>query len=184
MNRRTALEKWRSRENWNVLKVLQNEARLQIIKALLEVEELCLSDIARKLEEKGYRMNLPAVVKHVHRLEEAQILRSRSGRVSDEPDARKTIYSLQEKERMNEIMTQLTSIRILFESGAIFSETAKLALRIQSNLSRATEEELKNLKSSLARCESKEIYKHLTEDEKTNLELWKMILELKAPTTL
>lgn len=181
MSHGTAREKWRSRENWRPLRVFQNEARLEIIKVLLEFEELCLSDIARKLEEKGYRMNLPGVVKHVQRLEKAQILRSKSGRVSDEPDARKTIYTLQEKERIKEIMRQLANIRISLESGAIFSEAAKLALSIQSQLSRTTEEELKKLKSSLERCESKEVYKHLSEDEKTNIELWKMMLELKAP---
>ena len=169
----------RRREDLSILRILENEARVEIIKTLLEVEGLCLSDIARELEKKGFRMNLPGVVKHVQRLEGVQILRSESGRLSDEPDARKTIYSLRGKERIKKIMNQLIHVRNLLESNITFSETATLALRIQTRGSRVTEEEVERLKSSLARCESEEIIKHLTEDEKTNVELWKMMLALK-----
>jgi len=165
-----------------MLGVLENEKRLQIIRILLKFDRLCLSDIARELEKAGYQMRLPGVVKHVQRLEEAKILRSESGSLSDEPDARKTIYSLQGKERAQEIIRQLDKITNLLASCTTFNETAKLALRIQANARRATEEEIEELRHSIARCESKMVNRYLTEEEKGNIELWKMMLPLDAGT--
>lgn len=67
----------------------------------------------------------------------------------------------------------------LLESCVAFNEAAKLALRIQATGRGATEEEMEKLKSLLGKCESEEVNKHLTEDEKNNIKLWKMMLQLK-----
>jgi len=124
-------------------------------------------------------MRLPAVVKHVQRLEEAGILRSESGRLTDQPDARKTMYILQGKERVKKVMNQLNNISNSLESGATYNETAKLALMIQTTRRTATEEEIEELKSLIAKCESEEVNRHLTIEEKKNIKLWKMMLTLK-----
>ena len=169
-------EKWRTRGNWNILGVFENEKRMEIIKILLKADALCLSDIAKELEKNGYQMNLPGVVKHVQKLQQAKILRSESGSLADEPDARKTIYTLHGKKRVEKIMNQLTNVRNLLESARIFNEAAEVALRIQTKRGRATEEEIRKLESSLTICESPKVTKNLTEDEKRNVELWKKIL--------
>lgn len=137
-----------------------------------------MSDIARELEKRNYRINLPGIVKHVQKLEQARILRSESGSLADEPDARKTIYTLHGKKRIQKIMSIMSDISRLLESNIAFSETAELALRIQARL-KATEEEIEKLRTSIRECESGEISKYLTGDEKTNVKLWKTMLALK-----
>jgi hypothetical protein len=126
-------------------------------------------------------MRLPAVVKHVQKLEEVGILRSESGRLTDEPDARKTMYILQGRERVKKVMNQLNDIRNTLESGATYNETEKLALMIQTTRRTAAEEETKKLKSLIARCESEEVNRHLTIEERENIKLWKtMLTQLKG----
>ena len=158
------------------LSIFESRVRLEIIKILMEVDRLCMSDIARELEKRGFHMNLPAVVKHVQKLEKIEILRGASGSLTDEPDARKTIYTLQGKERVKRIMNQLTNIENLLESGIAFNETAKMLLKVMSRGRRASKEELEQLRSQLIKCESRKIRKHLTEEEKENIELWKTML--------
>jgi repressor of nif and glnA expression len=167
-------------QTWKFLSLFEDEARVQIIKILQKSEKLCLSDIAKLLEKEGYTMRLPAVVKHVQKLEEAGILRSESGRLTDKPDARKTMYILQGKERVKKVMNQLNDIMNTLESGATYNETAKLALMIQTTRRTATEEETEKLKSLISKCESEEISPHLTTEEKENIKLWKTMLALKS----
>jgi DNA-binding transcriptional ArsR family regulator len=161
---------------WKFLSLFEDETRVQIIKILQKSEKLCLSDIARLLEKGGHTMRLSAVVKHVQKLEEAGILRSESGKLTDEPDARKTMYILQGRERVKKVMNQLSNIRNSLESGVTYSETAKLALMIQTTRRTAAEEETEELKSLIVTCESEEVNTQLTAEERENIKLWKTML--------
>jgi len=61
-------------------------------------------------------------------------------------------------------------------AGAIFSETAKLARKVQGIGDRLVKEERERLESLLAQCESEKVYSHLTDDEKKKVKLWKMMV--------
>jgi len=125
-------------------------------------------------------MTLPGVLKHMKELEEAGIVRRESGAFIEKPDARKTIYMLEGKERVQKIMNQLeVSIGGMLKAGVLFRQTANLARKIQGIGRRPTTQEKEKLKSLLHQCEKKEISKHLTEDEKKKIKLWKMMLELE-----
>lgn len=165
---------------WKLLGVFENETRIEIIKLLLQIEWRSLSDIQRELAKRKWKMTLPGVLKHMRELEAAGLVRRESGAFTEQPDARKTMYLLEGKERVEKIMTQLESIiGSLLKSSVTFSETAKLARRIQRMGSRVTKADIGRLKSSLAKCESEEIIKHLTEDERKKLKLWNMMLSLE-----
>jgi DNA-binding Lrp family transcriptional regulator len=138
-----------------------------------------LSEIAEKLEhDQGRKITLPGVLKHMKKLEKAGIVRQESGIYLKEPDARKTIYLLEGKERVEKILKQLeTSVGDLLRAGVIFSRTAKLARKIQGITPRHTGER-ERLESLLAQCESEKIYSYLTEDEKKKVKLWRMMTTL------
>jgi DNA-binding transcriptional ArsR family regulator len=95
---------------------------VQIIEMLLKVERMSLSDIAGELEKRGLGMSLSGVMKHAKELERAGILRSA---LADEPDARKTIYTLDGRERVKKIMKHLSEVASLLETGKIFCETER-----------------------------------------------------------
>jgi len=138
-----------------------------------------LSEIAEKLEHnQDWKMTLPGVLKHLKKLEKAGIVRQESGIYLKEPDARKTIYLLEGKERVEKILKQLESqISDLLQAGVIFSRTAKLARKIQGITPRQTGER-EHFESLLTQCESEKIYNHLTEDEKKKVKLWRMMTTL------
>jgi len=164
---------------WKLLKVFENEVRIEIVKLLLKVEWRSLSDIARNLAEKGWKMSMPGVLKHMRELERTGIVRRESGAFMDKPDARKTIYMLEGKERVEKILDTLEKdVGTWLKVGVVFGETAKLARRIQGMGSRATDKEREKLTALLAECESETIKKHLTEDERKKLKLWKTMLSL------
>lgn len=97
----------------------------------------------------------------------------------DKPDARKAIYMLEGKERVQKILDTLEKdVGTWLTAGLVFAETARLARRIQGMGSRATDKEKKRLTALLAECESETIREHLTEDEKKKLKLWKTMLSL------
>lgn len=166
-------------DSWRLLHVFQNKVRLEILRLLSKCEMASLSEIAQRLERyHGWRMTLPGVLKHMKELEKAGIVRQESGVYLEEPDARKTIYLLEGKERVEKILEQLeTSVGYLLQAGVVFSKTAELARRIQ-RMPRKLMEERRHLESLLAQCESKNIYGHLTEDEKKKVKLWKMMTTL------
>jgi len=164
---------------WKLLNVFDNKVRIDIVRLLLQVEWRSLSDIAAKLAEKGRKMSLPGVLKHLKELEKTGIVRRESGAFMDKPDARKAIYMLEGKERVQKILDTLEKdVGTWLTAGLVFAETARLARRIQGMGSRATDKEKKRLTALLAECESETIREHLTEDEKKKLKLWKTMLSL------
>jgi len=168
-------------ESWKLLNIFQNKVRLEIIRLLLRLEWRSLSDIARKLDDKfGWKMSLPGLLKHMRELEDAGIVRHESGIYAEKPDARKTIYILEGKERVQKILNQLEHnvIQPLI-AGVTFNQTAKLARKLQGMGQRSTREERERFKSLIAKCESKEVSMDLTEDEKKKLKIWKIMLAME-----
>jgi len=141
---------------------------------------LSLSDVAKKLEdESGRKMTLPGLLKHIKILENAGIVTKESGAFLPTPDARKTVYLLEGKERAQKILEQLEgNVGNLLLAGALFSETAKLARKIQGTRYKLVKKEREHLKSLLDQCESERLYNHLTEGEKKKLKLWRMMMPL------
>ena len=163
---------------WKLLRIFGNKSRVEIVRLLLQFEMLSLSDVAKKLEgEYGRKMTLPGLLKHIKILEDAGIVQKESGAFLPTPDARKAIYLLEGKERVEKVLQQLEgNIRDLLLAGAIFSETAKLARKVQGIGDRLVKEERKRLESLLAQCESEKVYSHLTDDEKKKVKLWRMMM--------
>lgn len=172
----TSLEK----NSLKLLSIFTNKVRVRIIKLLLEFEWRSLSDIAKKLEsDYGWKITLPGLLKHMRELEEAGIVRRESGVFAKVPDARKTIYILEGKGRVEEILKKLKSIENPLLAGKVFAETARLARKIQGVGSIiVTNQERDHLESLVNQCESKEISKYLTEDEKKKVQLWRMMMTL------
>jgi DNA-binding transcriptional ArsR family regulator len=163
---------------WKLLRVFENKIRVEIVKLLLQFEMISLSDIAKKLEgQYNRKMTLPGLLKHIKILEDAGIVQRESGAFLPTPDARKTIYLLEGKERVKKILQQLeVNTGNLLLAGTIFSETAKLARKIQGIGDKLVKEETNRLQSLLAQCESEKIYNYLTEDEKKKVKLWRMMM--------
>lgn len=168
-------------EFWEFLHIFGSKVRIAILRLLLQVEWRSLSDIQKKLEsELGLRITLPGVLKHMKELEEAGMVRRESGAFMEKPDARKTIYMLEGKERVLKIMNQLEeSVGTMLKAGAMFSETSNLARKMQGIGRRPTRQEKEGLEKLIARCEKQEVSRHLTPDEKKKLKLWKMMLTLE-----
>jgi len=166
---------------WELLHVFENRVRVEIIRLLLRLEWRSLSDIAKTLEDDfGLKMTLPGVLKHMKELEKAGIVRHESGIYSEKPDARKTIYILQGKERAQKIMDILEKyVANILNAGLVFNETAKLARKLQGVGRSISTEEKETLKALIARCESNEIQVHLTEEEKKKVKLWKMMIAME-----
>jgi len=139
---------------------------------------ISLSDIARKLEdETGRKITLPGLLKHVKKLEDTGIVTKESGAFLSTPDARKTVYLLEGKERVKKILEQLEgNVGNLLLAGALFSETAKLARNIQGTRHKLLREERNRLGFLLDQCESERVYVHLTDDEKKKVKLWRMVV--------
>lgn len=163
-----------------LLNVFTNNFRVKIIKLLLEFEWRSLSDIAKKLEtDFGCKITLPGLLKHMKELEDAGIVRRESGVFAKVPDARKTMYILEGKERVENVLKKLKSIENPLLAGRVFAETAKLARKIQGMGSTLiTNEERKRVEALITQCESNEISKHLTEDENKKVKLWRMMMTL------
>jgi len=169
-------------DSWKVLRVFANGARVAIVRLLSQFEWSSLSEIAEKLEsDYGWKMTLPGLLKHIQELEDAGIVRHESGVFAKVSDARKTLYTLQGKERVEKILRQLeTNVTDPLEAGVIFSETAKLARQVQGVGATITKEEQRRLEPLLTECESEKIYGYLTEDERKKVKLWRMMLKIMA----
>ena len=166
---------------WKLLHVFESKVRVEIIKLLLQFEWRSLSDIAKKLDSDfGLKITLPGVLKHMRELEEAGIVRHESGIYSEKPDARKTIYILQGKERVQKIMELFErDIASILGAGIVFTETSKLARRLQGIGRKISAEEKESLRDLITKCESKEVNVFLTEDEKKKVRLWKMMIAME-----
>jgi len=165
---------------WKLLNIFESKARRDIIKILLQLEWRSLSEIAEKLENNyNLKMTMPGLLKHMKQLEEAGIVRHESGIFAKKPDARKTIYSLEGKERVEKLLQRLEKdVGNLLQTGLIFSETAKIARRTQEMGTNVLKEEAERLKSLLAQCEAEKVNSYLTEDEKKKVKLWRMMIRL------
>jgi len=155
--------------------------RVDVTKLLLQYEiGLSLSEIAENLEHAHRRkITLPGMLKHMKKLEIAGIVRKESGGIAPlrEPDARKTIYLLEGKERVEKILEQVGGVVEMLRAGVIFCRTAMLSRKVQWGSHLHTREK-DRLKSLLAKCGSEKVFSHLTEDEKRKVKFWKRMMKL------
>jgi DNA-binding transcriptional ArsR family regulator len=165
--------------DWRILSIFESKVRVEILKFLLEFEFRSLSEIAERLENRGWKMTLSGVLKHVKELEKVGLVRHEPGIYAEKPDARKAIYFLEGRERVEKVLQQLENdILNSLQTGVIFSETAKLARRLQGMTRGLVGKEKAHLESLLVECESEKVYKYLTEDEKKKLKLWRMMMSI------
>jgi len=165
---------------WKMLRVFDNKVRVAVVRLLLQFEWRSLSEIAQKLDsDYGYKMSLPGLLKHMRELEDAGIVRQESGLFAKVSDARKTIYTLEGKKRVETMLQQLEeNVANPLMAGLVFRETADLARRIQGMGAIITREERRHLSSLLESCESEKVFNYLTDDEKKKVQLWKMMMSL------
>lgn len=164
-------------DEFRLLSLFGSRVRVEILRLLLELEFRSLSEIAQKLEARGLKMTLSGVLKHMRELEKAGLIRHEPGIFTDKPDARKTIYSLEGRERIEKILWLLENEVIpALKAGMIFSETVTLARQIQGNRHKPFEKE--RLQTLLDGFSSESTSRHLTTDEKKKIELWKMMLSV------
>jgi HEAT repeat protein len=124
-------------------------------------------------------MTLSGVLKHMVELEKAGLVRHEAGIFTETPDARKTMYFLEGKERVEKMLRQLDSTVINpLRAGAIFSKTAEAARRVQGIRYALMEKEKKDLEILLGECESEKVYNYLTDDERKKLKLWRMMTSM------
>jgi predicted ArsR family transcriptional regulator len=162
-----------------LLGVFENKVRMEIVKLLLEFEFRSLSEIAEILEHRGLKMTLSGVLKHMKELEKAGLVRHEAGIFTETPDARKTLYSLEGRERVEKMLQQLDDTIINpLRAGAIFSKTAEMTRQAQGTKYGLTGKEKKCLEILLAECESEKVYNYLTEDEKKKVKLWRMMMSI------
>lgn len=165
--------------NWEFLGTLCNKVRVEIVKALLELEFRSLSEITERLAEQGHKMTLSGVIKHMRELEALGLVRHESGAFSSKPDARKTIYFLEGKERVEQLLKDLQNdVLAPLQAGIIFSRTAQLARRVQKINRKLLLEDRSLLESLLVQCELTNVFRYLTLDEKKKIKLWKLMMEI------
>jgi len=165
--------------DWRLLRVFESEVRVEIVRMLIEFEFRSLSEISGILEKRGRKMTLSGVLKHMKELEKIGIVRSEAGIFAETPDARKTIYFLEGRERVEKVLQHIQSdIADPLRAGLIFNEASKLARQLQGARHGLAGEERNQLESLLAKCESEEVSRHLTADEKKKLKLWRMIMAI------
>jgi hypothetical protein len=165
--------------DWGLLGVFGSEVRPEILKTLLKSDFQSLSEIASFLAERGWRMTLSGVLKHMRELEKAGLVRHEPGIFAKTPDARKTIYFLEGRERISKIMEHLEAdVKDPLKAGLIFHETGEVARAIQGMRHELLREEKERLESLLTQCESENISRFLTDDEKKKLRFWRMMLSM------
>lgn len=166
-------------DDWQLLSVFENKVRVEIVKLLLEFEFRSLSEVAERLENRGRAMTLSGVLKHMKELEEAGLVRHQPGIFAEKPDARKAIYFLEGRERVERVVQQLENDIINpLRAGAIFGKTAKIFRQIQGMPRGLIGRDRKRLESLLVECESERVYRYLTEDEKKKLKIWRAIMSI------
>jgi len=166
-------------KDFELLRMFGNKVRMEILRLLLDFEFRSLSEIAASLKKRGWEMTLSGVLKHMRELEKAGLVRHEPGIFGEKPDARKTIYFLEGRERVKKLLMLLESdIISLLRVGVVFGEVAKIARQMLGTGHNLSDRDKKRLESLIAECESEAIYKFLTEDEKKKLKLWKMMLSI------
>jgi DNA-binding transcriptional ArsR family regulator len=167
-------------DSWKLLRVFENKVRVAIVRLLLQFEWRSLTEISEKLEtDYGYKMSLPGVLKHMRELQDAGIVRQESGVFAKVSDARKTIYTLEGKKRVEKVLQQLEdNVASPLLAGLVFRETAELARKVEGVGSMVVRGERTRLESLLQLCESEKTFSHLTEDERKKVKLWRMMMEL------
>jgi predicted ArsR family transcriptional regulator len=161
------------------LNVFGNDVRVEILKMLLEFEFRSLSEVAGILEKRGWRMTLSGVLKHMRKLERAGLVRHEAGIFARTPDARKTIYFLEGRERIERVLEHLESdVKEPLNAALIFSKTGEVARGMQGMRQEPASKGKQRLESLLSECESEKVYRHLTEDERKKLKLWRMMLSI------
>jgi len=165
---------------WKLLRVFQSRVRVEIVRLLLKLEWRSLSDISEELEnECDLKITLPGLLKHMKELENAGIVRHESGVFAKKPDARKTIYILEGKERVEKLLHYLdVDVKSNLVAGKTFSEASKLARKIQGVGRGLSRKEMVQFESLLNECESERIKSCLTEDEKKKTKLWRMMMNM------
>jgi len=165
--------------DWSLLGVFENKVRVEIVKLLLELEFRSLSEVAERLENRGWKMTLSGVLKHMKALEKAGLVRHQPGIFAEKPDARKAIYFLEGRERVEKVLQRLENdIMNPLQAGVVFGETAKVFREIQGMRGGLIGKDKKSLESLLAECESERVYRYLTEDEKKKLKVWRVIMSI------
>jgi DNA-binding transcriptional ArsR family regulator len=165
--------------DWRLLGVFVNEVRAEILKALLKSDFRSLSEVAAFLAERGWKMTLSGVLKHMRELEKAGLVRHEPGIFAKTPDARKTIYFLEGRERIDRVMEHLEAdVKDPLKAGLVFHETGEVARAIQGMSHELLRGEKERLESLLTQCESENIGRFLTVDEKKKLKFWRMMLSI------
>jgi DNA-binding transcriptional ArsR family regulator len=167
-------------DSWKLLRIFDNKARVAIVRLLLQFEWESLSEIAQKLEsDYDCKMSLPGLLKHMRELQDAGIVRQESGVFAEVSDARKTIYTLEGKNRVEKVLEQLeNNVVNPLVAGLVFSETAQLARKVQGMGVSVAREEKRRLESLLGSCESEKVFSYLAEDERKKVKLWRMMMAL------
>jgi hypothetical protein len=164
--------------SWRLLHVFASDVRVKIVELLSRFEMQTLSDIAGKLEKDGLEMSLPGLFKHMRILEDAGIVRMVSGGLVDPPDARKNVYFLEGKERVERILDQLeNNVCSLLMAMEMFNMASKLALKLDRVGPRMLTLERENFESLLEKLESAQVYNLLTDHERKKVKIWKVMIE-------
>lgn len=135
-----------------------------------------LSDVVHALErDHRLKITISGVFKHMKMLEKAGLVRHESGGIKlEEPDARKTIYLLEGRERVEKILQLEEQVVGLLRSGLLFKRTAELAREVQG-IGPRYRKERELLESWLGQLEKERELGNLTEDEKEKVKLWRII---------
>lgn len=136
-----------------------------------------LSDLVRMLErDHGLKITISGVFKHMKILEKAGLVHYKSGIFSanGEPDARKTIYLLEGRQRVKKILQLEEQAVDLLRTGLLFKRTAEVARKVEG-IGPRYREERKLLESWLDQLEEEGKSGNLTEDEKEKVRLWRII---------
>jgi DNA-binding transcriptional ArsR family regulator len=167
-------------DSWKLLHIFENKARVAVVRLLLQFEWRSLSEIAQKLDsDYGCRMSLPGLLKHMRDLQDAGIVRQESGALAKVSDARKTIYTLEGRDRVKKVLQELEdNVVDPLSAGLVFSKTAELARKVQGMGGAVVKEENKRLESLLESCESQKVFCYLSEDERKKVKLWRMMMAL------
>lgn len=162
-------------DSWKPLKIFGNKARVHILRLLLKCEIASLSDIVRAIErDHGLKISISGVFKHMKILENAGLIRHESGAFDEEPDARKTIYLLEGKERVEKILQLEEQAVELLRTGLVFKKTAELARRVRG-IGPRYRRERKLLTDALDKLQKEREWANLTKEEKEKVKLWRII---------
>ncbi len=162
------------------LGIFESETRIEIINLLLSYQIMSLSQMSKKfLENYGRKISLPGLLRHVRELENAGIIRQDSGFLLPTPDARTRVYIIQGKDRVEEVLQGLVTLKTKLTAGMVFSELSKCARYLMGRETILQLRDREILERMIEKCESEDVFCHLTNDEKKKLEFWKGMVSNK-----